>query len=395
MKKLLFLTAALLSAVGIMADNSPLWMRYPAISPDGQTIAFTYCGDIYTVPVTGGRAMQLTTNSAYDTRPVWSPDGRQIAFASDRNGGFDVFVMSSEGGQPKQITTHSANEYPEIFTDNEHVLYSAFIQPAVNDIQFPAGMFAQIYQTSIQGGRPVMYSSLAMQSLSLNKKGDKLLYQDLKGYEDPWRKHHKSSITRDVWMCSLGQNRTYKKLTSFKGEDRNPVWAADDNSYYYLSEESGSFNIYRRNIDGGTPRQITHHTDNPVRFLTSSADGLLCYGYDGEIYTVREGGEPRKVDVNIVTDRTESPLVHRLMSSGATSIDVSPDGKEVAFVLRGDVYVTSAEYETTRRITDTPQQERDVTFSPDGRSIAYSAERGATWGIYQSTIVRKDDKLFT
>ncbi len=395
MKKLLFLTAALLSAVGIMADNSPLWMRYPAISPDGQTIAFTYCGDIYTVPVTGGRAMQLTTNSAYDTRPVWSPDGRQIAFASDRNGGFDVFVMSSEGGQPKQITTHSANEYPEIFTDNEHVLYSAFIQPAVNDIQFPAGMFAQIYQTSIQGGRPVMYSSLAMQSLSLNKKGDKLLYQDLKGYEDPWRKHHKSSITRDVWMCSLGQNRTYKKLTSFKGEDRNPVWAADDNSYYYLSEESGSFNIYRRNIDGGTPRQITHHTDNPVRFLTSSADGLLCYGYDGEIYTVREGGEPRKVDVNIVTDRTESPLVHRLMSSGATSIDVSPDGKEVAFVLRGDVYVTSAEYETTCRITDTPQQERDVTFSPDGRSIAYSAERGATWGIYQSTIVRKEDKLFT
>lgn len=121
----------------------------------------------------------------------------------------------------------------------------------------------------------------------------------------------------------------------------------------------------------------------------------MCYGYDGEIYTVKEGGQPAKVKVSIISDQTENNLIHRLMSSGANSIAVSPNGKEVAFIVRGDVYVTSVEYETTRQITDTPQQERNIDFSPDGRSLVYSAERGETWGIYQSSLVRKDDKYFT
>lgn len=112
------MASVLLAAGAAQAQDGPLWMRYPAISPDGKTIAFTYCGDIFTVPADGGRATQLTTHPAHDTRPVWSPDGRQIAFASDRNGGFDVFIMSRYGGAPTRLTTHSANEYPETFADS-------------------------------------------------------------------------------------------------------------------------------------------------------------------------------------------------------------------------------------------------------------------------------------
>ena len=99
-------------------------------------IALLTRGDIYTVPTTGGKATQLTTHPAHDTRPVWSPDGKQIAFASDRNGNFDVFIMNKEGGAPTQLTVHSANEYPETFSDNDHVLYSASIQQDVKDSQF-------------------------------------------------------------------------------------------------------------------------------------------------------------------------------------------------------------------------------------------------------------------
>lgn len=395
MKYLFILTSALLFSANVLAGDDPLWMRYPAISPDGEMIAFTYKGDIYTVAASGGKATQLTTHPAHDTRPVWSPDGKQIAFASDRNGNFDVFIMPREGGAPTQLTTHSANEYPETFSGSEHVLYSASIQQDVKDSQFPSSLFAQIYKVSIRGGRSELFSSLAMENLALSKDGKQLLYNDYKGYEDPWRKHHRSSITRDVWLCSLDNDRTFKKITSFGGEDRDPVWAPDGSAFYYLSEEKGSFNIFKNDLSGKSSKQITNHTTHPVRFLTSDRNGMLCYGYDGEIYTLKEGGQPAKVKVNILSDRTENDLIHRLMSNGATSIAISPNGKEAAFIVRGDVYVTSVEYETTRQITDTPQQERNIDFSPDGRSLVYSAERGATWGIYQSSLVRKDDKYFT
>lgn len=396
MKNLILpLLALAFSATAMAADDAPLWMRYPAISPNGSTIAFTYRGDIYTVPTTGGKASQLTTHAAYDTRPVWSPDGTQIAFASNRNGNFDVFRMDKEGGAPTQLTTHSANEYPETFSDDTHILYSASIQQDATDIQFPGGTFSQVYQVSTAGGRPVLFSSLAMQNVALSKKGDKLLYTDIKGYEDLWRKHHQSSITRDIWMESLGGAPAFKKVTSFKGEDRNPVWASDDASFYYLSEQNGSFNIFKKGLDAGNSQQITNHATHPVRFLTTAQDGTLCYGYDGEIYTTKEGAKAQKVNIQIVSDKTENDWIQRLLSEGATDIAVAPGGKEVAFIVHGDVYVTSVEFETTKQITNTPQQERDLDFSPDGRSLIYSAERTGTWGIYQSSLARKEDKYFT
>ena len=140
MKKLLLPLFACCS-LWAQADDAPLWLRYPALSPDGREIAFTYKGDIYTtykgdiytVPVEGGRAVQLTTNPRHDTRPVWSPDGRYIAFASDREGSFDVYLMAREGGTPRRLTTHSGNEYPETFKDNETILFTASIRPDVKD----------------------------------------------------------------------------------------------------------------------------------------------------------------------------------------------------------------------------------------------------------------------
>ena len=391
MKKI-FLSAALLAAsLASFAQQNPLWMRYPAISPDGSTIVFAYKGDIYSVPSQGGEARQLTTNAAFDSYPIWSPDGKKIAFASNREGSMDVYVINANGGAPTRLTTNSGSELPVAFKDNDHVLFSANVMPTAQSNLFASREFSQVYEVSTQGGRPKLYSVLPMENISINAKGQ-VLYHDCKGYEDKWRKHHTSPITRDIWMLDGGK---YQKLTFFKGEDRNPVWAQDGQSFYYLSEQNGSFNVYHRNVGSGKDTQVTHNQKNPIRFLTSSQSGLLCYGYDGEIYTVKEGAEPQKVNISITTDNAEPSLVRQIRSNGATEIALSPSGKEVAFVMHGDVYVTSVDYKTTKRITDTPQQERNVSFSPDGRALVYASERNGVWQIYQAKIKNASDKNFT
>ena len=390
MKRHLLAIAALAISSAAMAQQDPLWMRHSAISPDGSQIAFAYKGDIWTVPVAGGQAKQLTTHSAYDSYPVWSPDSKNIAFVSTREGSRDVWIMPREGGAPHRLTTNSGSETPVAFLDNDHVLFESQVMPTAQSIFFANGNFPQIYSVSVNGGRPKLYSELTLKAPSINSKGD-VLYYDQKGSEDQWRKHHTSPITRDIWLLRDGK---YRKLTSFAGEDRDPVWGNGD-TYYYLSEEDGTFNVYRASVDGTAKQQLTHFKGNPVRFLTRANDGTLSFGYDGELYTLREGEEPRKVSVSVTADRIDAELDRQLRYSGASEIAVSPNGKEIAFVMHGDVYVTSVDYNTTKQITDTPEQERSIDFSPDGRSIVYAAERNGLWQIYQSTIKNKKEDLFT
>ena len=382
--------ATLLGAYGLaaQAQDNPLWMRHPAISPDGKTIAFSYQGDIFTVPSSGGTAKQITSNAAFDSYPVWSPDGNHIAFASNREGSIDVWVMDANGGIPKRVTTNSGSEYPLKWKDNSTIMFKASIMPTAKSIIF-AGSYPQVYTVGMDGGRPKLFSDITMDALDINASGD-VIYIDRKGYEDEWRKHHRSPITRDVWLKS---GDSFRKLTTFDGEDRDPVWSADGKSFYYLSEQSGTLNIYHRTLDG-KETQITNHEKNPVRFLSAATDGTLCYGYDGEIYTVRKGGQPQKTAIRIAADTEGKELIRQIRNSGAYNIKLSPNGKEIGFVMHGDVYVTSIEYRTTKQITNTPEQERYIDFSPDGRTIIYDSERNGVWQIYATTMKNKDEKQF-
>ncbi len=375
------------------AQDSPLWLRHCAISPDGAEIAFCYKGDIYIIPSAGGKARQLTSNPAYDTAPVWSPDSKTIAFASDRYGSLDVFVVKSVGGEPRRLTTFTRGEIPLAFKNNTELLFTANEKPSTESIQFPSGQFSQVYTIDINGGRPQMVTSMPMEDLSISKDGQTWLFQDKKGYEDTFRKHHTSSITRDIWSYIPATGK-YQKLTSFKGEDRTPAWCPDQQSFYYLSEQNGSFNVYKRGLNDENAVQLTHFSTNPVRYLSASSDGLMCFSYDGELYTMREGAQPQKLNVQIVADNDEKYVIKQIKSSGATDMAVSPTGKEVAFILRGDVYVSSVDYKTTKQITDTPYQERNIDFSPDGRSLVYSSEVDGLWQVYQASIVNKEEKQF-
>lgn len=389
MKKILLALIAPLATASAMAQSDPLWMRFPAISPDGKTVAFSYKGDIWTVPANGGQARQITTNPAYDAYPVWSPDSRQIAFASSREGSMDIYVVGRDGGAPRRVTTDSGDEYPMAWRNDSTIMLKASIMPKATSIMFAD--FSQVYEVSDKGGRMRLFSDIPMEDISVGNDGA-LLYHDNKGYEDPFRKHHQSPICRDIWLYKGGN---YTKLTNFAGEDRTPVWGGDNNTYYYLSEEDGTFNVYKRRIGETAKTQLSHYKGNPVRFLTRSTDGTLCYAYDGAIYTLKEGSQPVRLNLSMVADDGSDKLRRQVLRSGATEFAVSPSGKEIAFVVHGDVYVTSTDYTTTKRITDTPEQERNVNFSPDGRSLVYASERGGLWQIYQTSIVNKDEKQFT
>lgn len=389
MKKILLALIAPLATASAMAQSDPLWMRFPAISPDGKTVAFSYKGDIWTVPANGGQARQITTNPAYDAYPVWSPDSRQIAFASSREGSMDIYVVGRDGGAPRRVTTDSGDEYPMAWRNDSTIMLKASIMPKATSIMFAD--FSQVYEVSDKGGRMRLFSDIPMEDISVGNDGA-LLYHDNKGYEDPFRKHHQSPICRDIWLYKGGN---YTKLTNFAGEDRTPVWGGDNNTYYYLSEEDGTFNVYKRRIGETAKAQLSHYKGNPVRFLTRSTDGTLCYAYDGAIYTLKEGSQPVRLNLSMVADDGSDKLRRQVLRSGATEFAVSPSGKEIAFVVHGDVYVTSTDYTTTKRITDTPEQERNVNFSPDGRSLVYASERGGLWQIYQTSIVNKDEKQFT
>src|SRR5450759_5092424 len=376
------------------AQTTPEWLRYPAISPDGKTIVFTYKGDLYRVPAAGGTAMPLTLHEAHDFMPVWSHDGKQIAFASDRFGNFDVFLMAADGGEARRLTFHSAAEYPYAFSsDDTSILFGAARMDTATNRLYPTGSQPELYRVPVTGGRAEQVLTTPAEDVKVSRNGQFLLYQDKKGGENPWRKHHTSAITRDIWIYD-SKAGTHKKITTFAGEDRNPVFTDNDQAFYYLSEESGTFNVQKMGLQGGKPQVVTSFKKLPVRFLSASDTGTLCFGYDGQIYTMKPSGQPQKVAVAMAVDAKSNNERVMPVTSGARELSVSPTGKEVAFIFRGEVFVTSVEGSTTKRITNTPEQERGVSFSPDGKSLVYTSERNGRLGIYETRKTRDEEAHF-
>ncbi len=388
MKKSILFTSAVLTFSTLLAD-APLWIRDVAISPDGNTIAFTYKGDIFTVPASGGDASQLTSDKAFDSKPIWTPDGRRITFRSDREGSDDIFIMGANGGGVKRLTTSSIAEQPLAFLNDSTLLFSANEMPGLGTAQAP--ILPQTYSLNVNkpGTRPSMFLSMPMLFSSVGRDG-RILFTDKKGYEDPFRKHERSSGTNDIWLYDNGK---FRQLTSFDGHDRNAVWAPEEDSFYFLSEEDGTLNIYAADLNGAK-RKLTSFERHPVRNLSVSDSGVLAFSWDGEIYTLTEGGQPQKVRVNVIADDYDADLVKRYVNGGASSFYVAPKGNELAVVIRGDVYVTDAKYKTTKRITDTPDQERTVSISPDGKTMVYDSDRDGYWQLFTAKIKNPKEEQF-
>nr|WP_115097215.1 S41 family peptidase [Porphyromonas macacae] len=372
-------------------------MRYPAISPNGSEIAFTYKGDIYKVPIKGGQAIRLTTSQGYDSKPIWSPDGSKIAFVSDRlNGAMDIYVMSANGGSAKKLTTHSTTETPYTFTnDGKFIVFKAHIQDPWNSGLFPTSNLSEVYKVPVTGGRPEQILATPAEYIKFNADGTKFLYQDLKGFENEWRKHHTSSVTRDILEYNTKTNE-HRFIIKHDGEDRNPIYSPDETKIYFLSERNGgSMNVYEAPFSNPSQvKALTKFTYEPVRFLSMSKNGTLCFGYAGEIYTLVPGAKPQRINIDILEESDEPEVSKVNLSRGLSSANVSPDGKQIAFISRGEVFVTATDYNTTKQITKTAAAEKGVSFGADNRTLVYSSDRSGHWDLYIAKIERKEEQNF-
>lgn len=389
----LALSAAVQLHAAASAGDTPLWMRYPAISPDGSKIAFSYQGDIYYVPAAGGEAVRLTTTADYDTQPVWSPDGRTIAFASDRFGGMDIFTVGIEGGKAVRLTTHSGVETPLAFSpDGQWIYFSAAIQDPASSALWSGSWLTELYRIPVTGGRPEQIAANPICSVSFDTDGKSFLYYDRTGSESIWRKHHTSSVARNIFYYNAADG-THTQITVNPGEDRDPIFTAPGQMVFLSERDGGSFNVYSAAVDDAeNATALTHFTKHPVRFLTRADNGILCFSYHGEIYTLTPGAEPEKVAVSILNDNLNRTSDLRLTS--VEEIAISADGEEVALISRGEVFATTGEYGTTRQITHTAAAEEGLTVSPDGSMIVYASERTGRWNLYKATLGREDDLHF-
>jgi len=388
------------AAIALIFASSPVaaretWFRDPAVSPDGSQILFTHAGDIYRVSAEGGEATPLIIHEAWEGRPVWSHDGSMIAFASDRHGDLDVFVAPAAGGRAKRITHHSSADVPFDFApDGETILFGSARIDSPTSAYYPTGALPELYEARVEGGTPRMLLTVPAIDAKWAPDGGSILYVEEKSYEDPLRKHDVSAFARDVWRYDASEG-SHVRLTDYEGGDHSPVWTPDGGVAVLSERGSGHFNVWRLGDDEAEDVQITNHQDFPARSLSVSRDGLYVYSLHGVIYAVKEGEEPVALSIRLPAQAPLDEPRPLALAGEATEFVVSPDGKDVAFVARGDVFVASIEFGTTVQVTDTPEQERSVSFHPEGRALVYATERDGAWKIAETRLSDEEERRFS
>jgi len=361
------------------------WYRQAAISPDGKTIAFSHKGNIFVVPASGGEARPLTVHEAWEGHPVWSRDSKTIAFASDRHGNLDIFTIPSGGGVAKRITYFSGDDLPSDFSrDGKSILFSS-------NRQLPIGVAmgnrraAELYAAPISGGTPKIVIPTPASEARYSPDGKSIYYRGEKSFEDEFRKHDRSAFTRDLWRYDLKSGK-HSQLTIAAGGDHTPVPAGRD--LYFLSDRDGTFNLYKQR--GDKTEKLTDFDTHPVRSLSRAKNGILAFTMHGGLYTLKPGAKPTRVSVKVAADNP-SDITRVDVSGQASAFAIAPSGKEVAFIARGDVFVSSMEFATTVRVTNTPEEEQGLAFTKDG-TLIYGSERDGQWQLFEAT--KEDGALY-
>ncbi len=381
---LLLLILTVPVAVAGEASWSGPFLRHPSVSPDGRTVAFSYDGDIWTVPTVGGTACRITIHTAYDANPVFSPGGARIAFSSDRAGNNDVFVIDTAGAsEPLQLTYHGSRDRPVGWTpDGADVVFMAVRDLSPRRIATP-------YRVPADGSRmpSKLWSVLAMHTAISPDGGT---YAFTRGYSPWYRKHYRGSGNYDIWLYNPAQN-SYRQFTASDASEINPMFAGgNDSRLYYASERDGTFNLYRKPLDSlpeEAGEQLTRFIGDGVRRSSISTDGgtaVFSRGTDIYVMSLEQPGEPRKLDVRLPADSRGNATVWETFTRDAESFAVSADEKQAAVIVRGELFVVeNVEDGITRRISETVNREAGPAWMPDSVSLLFTSDSAGSQDIYQ------------
>ena len=375
--------AAMLSPMAVFAEAK--LVRYPHYHA-GQ-IAFTYLGDVWTADESGKNIRRVTVHRARDVYPRFSPDGKWIAFSSDRNGNLDVYIVPAAGGMAKQLTAHSADDAVLAWSpDSKRILFSS------NRAEDFTG---RLYTVGLEGGMPQnagpdmgvwgTYSSDGAK-LAINRHG-----------QTYWRKYYRGANQTDVTVMDVAAKK-FTRLTDFNGLDSWPMWGSDGFIYFVSDREGGGLtNVWRVSEKGGNAEQVTTFKSGDVRWPAISADGkTIVFEHDFGIWKLdvaSRKSSPITLDINAETQENTTEV--RTFNSEADDYSLEPGGRRVAIAIYGEIFTAPTTEGDLVQITDGPARDQNPVYSPDGKRIAYVSDASGREEIYVTSTdgAGKPDKI--
>lgn len=361
--------------------------RFPAPSPDGTMISFSYYGDIWVVSAHGGRAERLTVSNGYESTSYWSPDGKWIAFVTDRWGSDDICIIPSDGsGSATRLTYYSM--YDDLFgwtPDGEYLVFESFRQT----------LRPSLYKISVDGGLPEMLTRFTAREVCFTPDGKGMYY--MRGGAAWWRRRYRGSASQDIWFKELPDGES-RRITDLPGRDGYPMYSKVDGKLYFVSNRHADAvnNLWCTNIDGANPKQLTFERED-IHFPEISWDGsTIAYECYGSLCTYDVAtGEQMKVTITVTEDHKESPFYLERFMSKATEFALSPDEHELAFVVHGEIFIMQlkdGKTEKVVRLTDTPFIEKHISWHPENELLVYTAMEDGDMDIW--TIEPKSEEKF-
>ncbi len=385
MKKLLFaLAVASLSLTAGAAEDEARLLRFPAVG--GDNIVFCYAGNLYRVGIDGGAAVKLTSDVGYECFPKISPDGKTIAFTGQYDGNTEVYTIPISGGEPRRITYSALvdrDKVGERMGPNNIVMGWT---PDGNKIVYRSkqycfsGLRGNLCLVAAEGGTPQIIPTSEGGFCSFSPDGKELAMNRMFREFRTW-KYYRGGQADDIWINTVGTTEL-RKITDNDAQDIFPMWVGDE--IYYLSDRDRTMNLFAYDTRSAQTRKVTDFTEYDCKFPSCSQDWIV-FENGGYIYKydVRKGGKAEKVSIRLADDDIYSRSEYRKLGESLTSVSLSPDGKRVLAIARGDIFSLPAEKGPVYNISRSPQShERDVDWSPDGRLIAWVSDVSGEYQIY-------------